>query len=166
MSLEHGMLSGTMTARNIPRQPGSVVTYFTGEVIDMANYNFLSPEHATDECMDWNHWSQYPAFCAMSRGRLPALGDLTVQEVDASGFVFMRWKERAFISMLRATHGGLTIGGFYYICMERATGKILGSYCDPEKVMQGQWHHLSQKLLLKPGSQKDSGYSFSTVSFS
>lgn len=168
VSLETGALNGTITARNIPQQPGSVVTYFTGEVIDMSHYNFMSPQHDTDECMDWNHWNQFSAFCAMGRGRLSALGDLTLQEVDSSGFVFMRWKERAFVSKLRSRsqHGSLTITGFYYICLERATGKILGSYCDPAKALQGESTHFAQQLRLKPRNQKSSGYSFSTVSFS
>lgn len=168
VSLDTGALSGTITARNIPHQPGSVVTYFTGEVIDMLHYNFLSPEHDTDECMDWNHWNQFSAFCAISRGRLSALGDLAMQDVDSSGFVFMRWKERAFVSKLRSRgqYGSLTITGFYYICLERATGKILGSYCDPAKALQVESSHFSQQLRLKPRNQKGSGYSFGTVSFS
>lgn len=170
VTLDTGMLSGTITARNIPHQPGSVVTYFTGEVIDMSHYNFMSPEHDTDECMDWNHWSQFEAFSGISRSRLSALGELSLQEVDSSGFVFMRWKERAFVSKLRprgqGAHGSLTITGFYYICLERATGKIQGSYCDPAKARQAESTPFSQQLRLKPRNQKSSGYSFGTVSFS
>jgi Vacuolar import and degradation protein len=168
VSLETGVLSGTITARNIPHQPGSVTTYFTGELIDMSHYNFMSPEHDTDDCMDWNHWNQFPAFCSMSRGRLTAMGNLTLQEVDASGYVFMRWKERSFVSKLhsRGQDARLTITGFYYCALSRATGKIMGSYCDPAKSQQGESTHFSQKLALKPSNQKSSGYSFGTVSFS
>ena len=53
----------------------------------------------------------------------------------------MRWKERNFVNV--GEDCGLTIAGFYYICISRQTGSIEGFYHDP---------HSSpfQKLQLRP----------------
>ncbi|RKP35198.1 vacuolar import/degradation protein Vid24, partial [Dimargaris cristalligena] len=61
-------------------------------------------------------------------------------------YILMRWKERFFVdeadyqhhrdrSLLQSqesgsSHHGLTISGFYYICMSRVDGSIQGFYCD------------------------------------
>ena len=53
-------------------------------------------------------------------GRAPSLA--------ASDTIFLRWKEQFFVS------GGecrLTIAGFYYVAMNRATGDIQAFYYDP-----------------------------------
>lgn len=44
-------------------------------------------------------------------------------------YIFMRWKELFFVSPKGEC--GLTIAGFYYMCMDRHTGAILGFYHDP-----------------------------------
>jgi glucose-induced degradation protein 4 len=156
------MLSGTITARNVPHQVGPITTFWTGEVIDMTHHNFSSQQHNTDEGMDWNQWRQFPAFCRMSCGRMMTMNELSLREVDESGCIFMRWKERSFVSKLsRGQFSSLTIAGFYYICLDRTTGAITGSYCDPAK---GGHSHI-QQLRAKPSNQR-AGYSFGTVSFS
>ena len=43
--------------------------------------------------------------------------------------VFMRWKEKNFVNV--GDDCGLTIAGFYYVCMSRKTGSIEGFYHDP-----------------------------------
>ncbi|KAI7827761.1 vacuolar import and degradation protein-domain-containing protein [Kickxella alabastrina] len=45
-------------------------------------------------------------------------------------YLFMRWKESTFINV-GPSETGLTIEGFYYICMDRITGAIEGAYFDP-----------------------------------
>ena len=41
----------------------------------------------------------------------------------------MRWKEKNFVNV--GDDCGLTIAGFYYVCMSRKTGSIEGFYHDP-----------------------------------
>lgn len=55
--------------------------------------------------------------------------------------IFMRWKERKFVNV--GEDCGLTIAGFYYICISRQTGIIEGFYHDPHSSPY-------QKLHLKP----------------
>ena len=45
-------------------------------------------------------------------------------------YIFMRWKELFFVSPKGEC--GLTIAGFYYVCLDRHTGAILGFYHDPD----------------------------------
>ncbi|KAK9831173.1 hypothetical protein WJX74_005964 [Apatococcus lobatus] len=45
-------------------------------------------------------------------------------------YIFMRWKEQAFVDAKEDC--GLTITGFYYICLSRLDGSIQGLYCDPK----------------------------------
>lgn len=41
----------------------------------------------------------------------------------------MRWKEKKFVNV--GDDCGLTIAGFYYICLSRQDGSIEGFYHDP-----------------------------------
>ena len=53
----------------------------------------------------------------------------------------MRWKEKNFVNV--GEDCGLTIAGFYYICISRQTGSIEGFYHDPHSSPY-------QKLKLNP----------------
>ncbi|CAG8770076.1 17135_t:CDS:2, partial [Acaulospora morrowiae] len=57
-------------------------------------------------------------------------------------YIFMRWKEHYFVNVT-AQESGLTIAGFYYICIRRSDGAIEGYYFDPVSTPY-------QKLTLKP----------------
>ena len=58
-------------------------------------------------------------------------------------YVYMRWQERCFLpqptqspqtpaqSSAAAAAAGLSISGFYYVCLHRASGAITGLYNDP-----------------------------------
>jgi hypothetical protein len=45
--------------------------------------------------------------------------------------VFLRLKERCFVNLKQPEACGLTIGGWYYLAVERSTGSMRGFYCDP-----------------------------------
>lgn len=121
-----GKLSGTMTATSVPLAVSPVVTFFEGDVIDNVNSSFYTTDWAATAETDLRHWERFRGFLSLRRdvlrygGRAPGLA--------ASGKVFMRWKELFFVS------GGecrLTIQGFYYATLDRATGSVEAFYYDP-----------------------------------
>jgi glucose-induced degradation protein 4 len=73
----------------------------------------------------------------------------------------MRWKEHSFLSKVshiaQGSLPGLTIAGYYYVCLDRATGELSGLYHDPNDLP-------AQKLELQP-TGTSTGFSFSSVSF-
>jgi hypothetical protein len=40
--------------------------------------------------------------------------------------IYMRWKEQCFLDA--GEDSGLTIAGFYYVCMRRSTGEVHGTH--------------------------------------
>lgn len=147
-----GEVFGTMTARNVPGAEDPVVTYFEGEVIDNVNSTFYSnPDASARSCiLELRNWARFPSFRPLREsvleedGRASGLAD--------SPKVFMRWKEKFFIS------GGdcrLTIAGVYYVALDRKTGDINAFYFDPASAPD-------QKLMLKAGVEGVHGYSLPT----
>jgi hypothetical protein len=133
-----GTLCGTMCATSVPLAELPVITFFEGEIVDNANASFFTTDWSAGADVDMRHWARFPAFAALRRdvarhsGRAPGLA--------AAGAVFMRWKEKFFVS------GGecrLTIAGFYYVALDRATGAIEAFYFDPASSPD-------QKMALQP----------------
>jgi hypothetical protein len=150
VNFEKGEVFGTMTASNVPGAENNVVTYFEGEIIDNENSTFYSnPDASARMCLaELRHWSRFPSFRPLrdsvleEDGRAPALAE--------SGKVFMRWKEKCFLS------GGadcrLTIAGLYYVTLDRINGDVHAYYWDPNSAPE-------QKMNLKVGSANQQGYS-------
>ena len=123
-----GVLTGVMTAHNVPESTTPVTTFFEAEIVDNVNFSFYTAhvDWSALACTDMRHWSKFPHFRKLRAdvetygGRAPGLAD--------SGAVFMRWKEKMFIA---GGVGRLTIAGFYYVCLERSTGTISAVYYDP-----------------------------------
>jgi len=150
-----GEVLGSMFAYDVPGSEGLVTTYFEGEIIDNVNHTFYSDPDASDRaCVtEIRHWLRFPSFRPMRSsiviedGRTPAL--------VSSQKVFMRWKEKFFIT------GGdcrLTIEGLYYVTLDRKTGDIDAYYFDPNSAPE-------QKLLLKAGATGSHGYSLPQAKF-
>ena len=102
---------------------------------------------------DIEHWEQFASFAPL-RARVEAdRGD----DVDMSQcrYVFMRWKEVFFVSP--GEDCGLTIAGFYYVCLDRHTGAVVGYYYDPS-------NHPWQRLELSAGPAPN-GYGFADYDF-
>jgi len=54
-------------------------------------------------------------------------------------YILMRWKELSYLNTTPQA-AGLTIAGFYYVCMHRTTGHIQGYYHDPSSNPWQQLH--------------------------
>ncbi|KAG2425294.1 hypothetical protein HXX76_013875 [Chlamydomonas incerta] len=123
----------------------AIVTYFEGDIIDNRNHTFYTGAKwglsggAASRDTDIRHWGRCPGF---SRGML---FEARAQEgrsgrLATSGHVFMRWKECFFVDVPQDCP--LTITGFYYLSLCRATGAVTGYYHDsrstPLQVLQLQ----------------------------
>lgn len=129
-----------MEAVNVPSQP-RVETLWEGQLVDGRAHGFPTGAWGADAATDLRHWSQFPAFAPLRQRA--ARG--AAQEVDcgALGHVFMRWKETSFVNC--GPDCGLTIAGFYYVCLSRADGAVSGFYFDPASAP-------FQQLALQPSA--------------
>mmetsp|Transcript_14567 Transcript_14567/g.37169 ORF Transcript_14567/g.37169 Transcript_14567/m.37169 type:complete len:138 (-) Transcript_14567:1241-1654(-) len=106
-------------------------TFWEGEIIDNRNNFFFTKQWGANDCIDLGHWSLFSQFQPL-RSDVKATGGkgLNLDELDC---IFMRWKEVQFIDK-RPLHAGLTIAGFYYMCLDRTSGQLEGFYFDPVSV--------------------------------
>ena len=58
-----------------------------------------------------------------------------------------RWKETSFLNV--GADCGLTIAGFYYVCLNRQSGSVSGLYFDPTST---PYQELSLSPHTKPGA--------------
>ncbi|KAL9111431.1 MAG: hypothetical protein Q9227_004108 [Pyrenula ochraceoflavens] len=133
-------VTGTMEAFNIPdraspERESSMKSFFEGEIIDFVNYSLQTEGFDAGIEADTLYW----------RGLGP-FRDLCAHAMQYK-LCDKKWlrkcgAKRQFLSDSPASCG-LTIRGFYYIAMERSTGKIEGLYYDPESQPY-------QQLILKP----------------
>jgi hypothetical protein len=63
----------------------------------------------------------------------------------------MRWKERCFVGT--DSDCGLSIAGFYYVCISRRGGSVQGHYYDIKS-------NPNQELSLQPVMQGECGHAF------
>lgn len=128
LDLQRGTICGSMEALDVPKAVSPVVTFWRGEIIDNCNYFFWTGRWDAEVKQDVDHWKKFVAFAPMQAKVRRDKGD----DIDMSRlrYVFMRWKEVFFVSP--GEDCGLTIAGFYYVCMDRYTGAILGFYYDPQ----------------------------------
>jgi hypothetical protein len=127
-----------MEAVNVPSQP-RVETLWEGQLVDGRAFGFRTGAWGADAATDLRHWAQFPAFAPL-RQRV-ARGAAAEVDCGALGHVFMRWKETAFLNC--GPDCGLTIAGFYYVCLSRADGAVSGYYFDPASAP-------FQQLALRP----------------
>ena len=133
----------------------TITTYLEGEILDFRNYTFLTENFKSTPANDAIYWRKLEPFRdftdeellsrLLSRKFLHALNET---------YILMRWKEKCFVDDPKATNSsqiqdpsstsrmvdsmemgtegcGLTISGFYYVCLRRSDGHIEGLYCDP-----------------------------------
>lgn len=139
VNLESGYVCGSMRAENVPQAKTPVVTFWEGDIIDNVNHSFITCKWGADKKIDVKHWPKFDGFQPLRR-RVQSSGG-RCDGLSTHTHIFMRWKERNFVNV--GEDCGLTIAGFYYICISRQSGAIEGFYHDP---------HSSpfQKLQLKP----------------
>jgi hypothetical protein len=122
-----GTVCGSMEAVDVPSAHARVETFWEGHLVDGRAHTFLTAAWGADAATDLRHWSQFPAFAPL-RGRVARGGGGDI-DCGALSHVFMRWKEVCFVNV--GPDCGLTIAGFYYICLSRYDGVIQGFYFDP-----------------------------------
>ncbi|KAK9829261.1 hypothetical protein WJX72_004841 [[Myrmecia] bisecta] len=149
-----GYVCGTMCAMNVPSAKSSVITFWEGEIIDNVHNTFVTSKWGAKVETDWKHWEQFSAFTPLHREVMRSGGRSS--KLRDNGFVFMRWKEKQFLNA--GDDCGLTIAGFYYICLNRQTGSIEGLYYDSASTPY-------QRLNLKPMCEGGQGHSFGHFEF-
>lgn len=152
VDLENGTVSGSMEALDVPRTNSPVVTFWTGEIIDNINYFFHTGRWGAHIKKDIEHWRRFRAFAPYVEYKSDSLDRI---DLSQSRHIFMRWKEIFFVSP--GEDCGLTIAGFYYVCIDRHTGAILGYYYDPKC-------QPFQMLSLRPVSTRN-GFAFGDYDF-
>ncbi|PNW71052.1 hypothetical protein CHLRE_17g744497v5 [Chlamydomonas reinhardtii] len=121
----------------------AIVTYFEGDIIDNLNHTFFTGAKwglaggAPGRDSDLHHWGRCPGFSGRMREQARRCEGRS-SLLATSGHVFMRWKECFFVDVPQDCP--LTITGFYYLALCRATGAITGFYHDsrstPLQVLQ------------------------------
>jgi len=89
-------------------------------------------------------------------GGAGADGGVASLPAHSATHIFMRWKEKFFVNV--GPECGLTIAGFYYVCLDRRTGEIEGFYFDPNSSPY-------QKLEMRPQRQSPGGFAFESYQF-
>ncbi|KAK9896001.1 hypothetical protein P389DRAFT_72994 [Cystobasidium minutum MCA 4210] len=118
-------------------------TYASGSSSSCTGGPWLSSNHVVDKSIDLEYWAKLDAFasygplaekeiCKIAReGKWPERTQHGhVRRPNPQDYILMRWKERDFIDC-DARSSGLTISGFYYLCLNRKTGALSGFYFDP-----------------------------------
>jgi hypothetical protein len=133
-----------MTALDVPTANAPVLTFWEGEIIDGLNHTFVTGRWDASVADDLVHWALFPAFANVAggrRGRHPGPGGASDPAADhalllapppqllSGRHVFMRWKE-VFFESGDAESCGLSISGFYYVCLDAAAGLVEGVYFD------------------------------------
>lgn len=129
----------------MPSVEASVTTYWEGEIIDNVNHGFLTNKWNASAAADAQHWSKFAAF---SDKMMAAPVDLARER-----FIFMRWKEQVFLKA-GEEESGLSIAGFYYVCLDRVTGNIEGYYFDTSSTPN---QRLELALKRRPGAGAATG---------
>ncbi|ORX83557.1 hypothetical protein K493DRAFT_320244, partial [Basidiobolus meristosporus CBS 931.73] len=148
---------GLMEALNVPATTATVLTYWDGEIVDFTNHNLWTDKWQANRDIDLQHWRMFKAFKGIDSTDI-TLGANSVNSLAEihRKYVFMRWKERFFVNV-SAQDSGLTIAGFYYVCLRRSDGLIEGFYFDPSSTPY-------QRLILKP-KLDGCGVTFSSYTF-
>ncbi|KAJ2781047.1 hypothetical protein H4R18_003094 [Coemansia javaensis] len=158
VDMARGYVAGLMKAINVPRLPEAVVTCWEGEIVDFVNHMPLTAKWQAARSDDLRHWSLFAPVHAHQEGFLhdwpkSMRGRRMPQLLE--DYILMRWKETSFVNV-KASETGLTIEGFYYVCMNRRTGSLEGVYFDPSTQPY-------QRLALSVESGRRGGMSFASA---
>jgi len=108
------------------------------QIIDGRNFSFKAGDRTvwnSTSKADATHWTRFAAYqdllaadeLAASMNAAPSAK--IAGTLQAAPALFMRWKEIYFVSTQPGS--GLTIDGFYYICLDKQSGALDGWYYDP-----------------------------------
>ncbi|KIW06188.1 uncharacterized protein PV09_02668 [Verruconis gallopava] len=128
----------------------TITTYLEGEILDFRTHSFITENFSSTAANDATYWRKLEPFRSFTSDddlfrRL--LSREFLNELNET-YLLMRWKEKCFVDDPNATHSseiqsegqsyemaegcGLTISGFYYVCLRRNDGHVEGLYCDPQ----------------------------------
>lgn len=114
------------------------MTYWEGEIVDNINYFFLTNKWNASALSDSQHWSKFAAFRESD-----VQSHYARKNLESERFIFMRWKEKFFLNVRDPDECGMSIAGFYYLCMDRRTRVVEGYYVDQSSTP-------NQHLILAP----------------
>mmetsp|Transcript_15904 Transcript_15904/g.31893 ORF Transcript_15904/g.31893 Transcript_15904/m.31893 type:complete len:267 (-) Transcript_15904:2117-2917(-) len=154
VDLSRATICGSMRATDVPEASSPVKTFWEGEIIDNQHFFFRTGRWDSTLYSDLEHWGKFEAYSEILSGGKQCTNDLW--DVSRSRFIFMRWKEKFFVDA--GSDVGLTIAGFYYICLDRQTGLLQGYYFDPKSSP-------FQKLELIPTDKGHAGFTSPHYSF-
>ncbi|KAI9016547.1 vacuolar import and degradation protein-domain-containing protein [Phycomyces nitens] len=125
VDLNESMLSGYLNIKGLTTEFPELTTYFEGEIIG-PKHSFLTRKWQTQQVVDLRHWEKFDSF-------KPYLNifnrDGFVYDPTNKDFIYMRWKEQFLVPDHRVhSIDGASFAGFYYICYQRSTNKIIGFY--------------------------------------
>ncbi|KAH8147011.1 uncharacterized protein LAJ45_08810 [Morchella importuna] len=153
-------LTGTMEAFTDFQTTGaaaktSITTYLEGEIIDFKTHSLQTFNFPSSIKDDAGNWRKLEPFCQLSNEELvKSLVSKQFMNNLTNNWVFMRWKEKCFISPQTSPDVGvLTIGGFYFLSLRRSNGQIQGFYYDPKSQPY-------QELKLRPQKRLFPTYEF------
>jgi hypothetical protein len=133
----------------------SITTYLEGEIIDFKTHSLETFNFHSNIKDDANNWRKLEPFSRLPDDQLvKSLVSKKFMKNLTDNWIFMRWKEKCFITPQTSPEVGvLTIGGFYFLSLRRSDGQIQGFYYDP----QSQPY---QELSLKPQKRMFPTYAF------
>ena len=161
-------LTGTMEAFNVPDKSSSyapttptkkistsITTFLTGEILDFNVHTLLTTSWNAKVSIDSTYWRKLGPFKNLSEKEIVAglVSRKWMQENVYEKWVLMRWKEKCFVTPSDA-QSGLTISGFYYVCLRRSDGFLEGLYYDP---LSSPYQHLELRAVGRGGG---SSYEF------
>lgn len=127
----------------------SALLRFEGEIVDNREFTFKTGKWGASFEDDMESWAAFVGFDNLTEGFGKGIfPDRDLHQIDLSEMdcIFMRWKE---VSVGSPAMGeghfalGYDIGGFYYVCMDRASGGISALYFDPQR-------RAERSLMLNP----------------
>lgn len=124
-------------AKPDPHPRKSITTFLEGEILDFVTHTFATESFPSNPANDATYWRKLEPFRSIPAADLhrKLLSKTFLRELGEK-YILMRWKERCFVdtkdSAEMAEGCGLTISGFYYVCLRREDGRIEGLYCDPQ----------------------------------
>jgi len=121
-----GYLAGTMRAEGFVDSVEPILTFWEGEIVDNINYTFRTTKWKADSFIDNDHWAKFPSLQELSSSLQQDRQNASLRDHP---YVYMRLKEKYFVS--GEPDSNLTIAGFYYVCLSRETGNMVGYYYDP-----------------------------------
>lgn len=118
-------------------QPASktITTYLEGEILDFRHHTLLTESFPSNPATDATYWRKLPPFRDFSDSELcQRLLSRSFLNSLSHEYILMRWKEKCFVDKAEEEGEGcgLTISGFYYVCVRRGDGRVEGLYCDPQ----------------------------------